>query len=174
MQKILLALIILFGLFLAYNYFLKPPSFDRGESAPIISNTLISGEDFNLSQLKGKYVLIDFWGSWCGPCRKEIPELRNLYRDFHGKKYKNADDFVILSIALEKSDKYTKQLIESEELIWPHHIIDVSPIVMMSSIAQQYEVKELPTKFLLNPMGEFMGTDLSFEEMRRILSERLQ
>lgn len=173
MQKILIGLILIVGGLILYNFFLKAPSFGLGEKAPLIKNKLITGEAFNLADLQGKYVLIDFWGSWCGPCRKEIPALKSLYADYNGKKYKNAEDFEILSIALEKSNKYTKQLIKSEGLVWPNHIIDVAKIVMLSDIAQQYDVKELPTKFLLNPNGEFMGTDLSFDEMRRLLDERL-
>lgn len=173
MQKILFGLIGLFVLFLAYRFFLKTPSFDAGEQAPSIEMNLINGEPFSLSDLKGKYVLLDFWGSWCGPCRKEIPNLKKLYGDYHGRNYKNADDFEIVSIALEKSDKYTRQLIEQEGLIWPYHIIEVSQIVLMSSLARIYDVKELPTKFLINPKGELMGTDLPFEEMERILKERL-
>jgi thiol-disulfide isomerase/thioredoxin len=173
MQKILFGLIGLFTLFLAYRFFLMPPSFDAGEKAPAIESTLINGEPFSLDDLKGQYVLVDFWGSWCGPCRKEIPDLKKLYADYHGRAYKNADDFQIVSIALEKSDKYTRQLIEKEQLNWPYHIIEVSQIVLMSSLARTYEVKELPTKFLINPDGQLMGTDLSFDEMERILNERL-
>lgn len=172
MQKILTGLIIVISLILIYNFFLKPPSFDAGEKAPEIEATLIDGTPFSLSGLEGKYVLLDFWGSWCAPCRKEIPALKTLYNDFHGKSFKNADDFEIVSIALEKSDRYTRQLIEQEGLIWPYHIIEESRIVMMSSLAQIYDVKELPTKFLINPEGQLMGTDLPIDEIRRILKER--
>ncbi len=174
MQKILVGVLVLILAVLAYNYFLKPPSFNNGESAPNISAQLVSGETFELSDLKGHYVLLDFWGSWCPPCRKEIPDLKTLYRDYHGRDYKNATGFEIVSVALEKSDKLTKQIIQQQNMNWPYHIIDVTRVVLMSPIAQQYSVKELPTKFLINPEGEIMGTDLSFEEIRRILNERLE
>ena len=171
-KKILLPLLLLVaGLFL-YNFFLKPPSFENGASVPDLEGRLIDGSKFNLNDLKGSYVLLDFWGSWCPPCRKEIPDLKALYKKHHGKKYNNAADFEVVSIALEKSDKYTLKIIESEGLIWPHHIIDINPVVMLSSYAQNYDVKDLPTKFLINPEGKFMGTNLSWEEMDRILTER--
>lgn len=174
MQKILIGLVVVIVALLLYNFVFKKPSFKNGAVAPPIQTKLINGHDFNLSDLKGSYVLLDFWGSWCGPCLREIPEVKRLYQDFHGKKYANADDFHIVSVALEKNDKNTRKMIEARGLSWPHHIIDVSPVVIMSGIAQSYDVKELPTKFLINPEGEFMGTDLTFEEMRRILTERLE
>lgn len=171
-KKILLPLLLLVaGLFL-YNFLLKPPSFENGAGAPELKGTLVDGSEFDLNDLKGSYVLIDFWGSWCPPCRKEIPDLKALYHKHHGKNYKDAADFEVVSIALEKSDKYTLKIIESEGLVWPQHIIDINPVVMLSSYAQTYEVKDLPTKFLINPEGQFMGTNLPWEEMDRILSER--
>lgn len=171
-KKILLPLIILIAGLFVYNIFLKPPSFDNGASVPEVEGTLIDGSEFKLSELRGSYVLLDFWGSWCPPCRKEIPDIKALYKKHHGKNYKDATDFEIVSIALEKSDKYTRKIIEDQGLNWPQHIIDINAIVMLSSYAQDYDVKDLPTKFLINPEGQFMGTNLSWEEMDRILTER--
>ena len=174
MQKILTSIIAVVLFFFIYNFFFKTPSFDNGVSAPAIETQLIDGTDFTLEELQGKYVLIDFWGSWCGPCIREIPELKKLYSDYHGKNYKDADDFEVLSIALEKSDKYTRRIIKDRALSWPYHIIDVSRIVMLSSIAQDYDVKNLPTKFLLNPKGQIIGTNLSYHETAKMLDARLQ
>ena len=174
MQKILTSIIGVIILIFVYNFFFKAPSFSNGVSAPAIEAQLIDGSDFKLEDLQGKYVLIDFWGSWCGPCIREIPELKKLYNDYHGKTYKDADDFEVLSIALEKSDKYTRRIIKDQSLSWPYHIIDVSRIVMLSSIAQDYDVKDLPTKFLLNPKGQIIGTNLSYYEMSKMLDARLK
>ncbi len=173
-RRIIASVIILVLAFFAYDFFLKPPSFTNGAKAPDFTRELISGEDFSLSDLKGNYVLLDFWGSWCAPCIKEIPAMVRLYDDYHDKNYKNATNFHIVSIALEKSDASTRRIIETRNLKWKYHIIDVSKIVMMSSLAQLYDVKELPTKFLINPNGEIMGTNLSFEEMSRLLDDRLE
>lgn len=173
-RKLISGMILLVAAFFAYDFFLKPPNFKGGALAPDFSSTLLSGEEFSLSDLKGNYVLLDFWGSWCGPCHKEIPNLKSLYSSFHDKSFEEAENFEIVSIALEKSDALTKKIIESKGLNWNYHIIEVSKLVMMSSLAQKYDVKELPTKFLINPKGEIMGTNLSFEEMNRILSERLK
>ncbi len=173
MQKVFIGILTLILALGAYNFFLKPPSFVNGSIAPEINANLIDGKPFSLKDLEGKYVLIDFWGSWCGPCIKEIPDLKNLNNRYKNKRGKNGESFEILSIALEKSDKYTKQIINQSGLNWPYHIIDVSKIVMMSSIAQDYSVKELPTKFLLNPQNEIIGTNQSFEEIMTLLDARL-
>lgn len=172
-RKILPAIILIVVAFFGYDFFLKPPSFNNGAAAPDFDTELIDGSAFSLSDLKGNYVLLDFWGSWCPPCRKEIPDLKKFYNKYHDQKFKDATNFHMVSIALEKSDKYTKQIISSQNLNWDYHIIDVSQIVLLSSLAQLYNVKDLPTKFLINPDGQIMGTNLSVEEMSQLLDSRL-
>ncbi len=169
---ILLAIIFVAGL-MVFQLFIRSKGTDIGQAAPTFEATLKNGNDFNLDDLKGKYVLIDFWGSWCGPCRKEFPFLRELYTKYNSASFSDADGFEIVSIALEKSVDRTSSIIEKEQLDWPYHIVDVSRFVLMSSYAQLYGVKEIPTKVLINPKGLIMGTNLSFREMDRILSERL-
>ena len=165
-------LIVLVTVLFVYNYFFKTPSFSSGEKAPEFEATLIDGSAFKLSELQGKYVLLDFWGSWCAPCRKDNPKLKSMYAQYANKNFQDAQGFEIVSIALEKSDKLTRRIIEKEGLDWKYHIIDISRIVLMSDYAQLYSVKEVPTKFFINPKGEIMGTNQSFEEMQRILDER--
>ena len=173
-RKLLSGVLILVVAFFAYDFFLKKPDFSNGAVAPDFTTTLINDQPFALSDLRGNYVLLDFWRSWCGPCIREIPGLIQLHNEYYNRDFKDADNFHIVSVALEKSDKMTKRIIESRGLDWEHHIIDVSNIVMMSSIGQLYDVKELPTKFLINPEGQIMGTDLPLEEMKRLLNARLQ
>jgi len=167
------ALLLVVGFFI-YDFFFKTPSFKNGATAPTFSGTLLSGQEFDLTDLRGQYVLVDFWGSWCGPCHKEMPTLKAMYETYHGNSFKDADDFEIVSIALEKSDKYTKQIISNKELNWPYHIIDTNPIIMVSKYAQLYDVKDLPSKFLINPDGNIIGNNLTFDEMNKLLNARLK
>lgn len=172
-RKIITGVIILVLGFFAYDFFLKPPSFKNGATAPDFSAQLTDGSDFSLSDLRGNYVLLDFWGSWCGPCIREIPDIKNMYDTYHGKQFKDGKNFHIVSIALEKSDKYTKRIIADRALNWDHHIIDSNPIIMLSSFAQLYDVKDLPSKFLINPEGDIIGNNLTVDEMRKLLDARL-
>ena len=97
-----------------------------------------------------------------------------MYDKYHGQTFSDGSSFQVVSIALEKSDKYTKQMISNKGLSWPHHIIDTNPIIMMSDYAQLYDVKNLPSKFLVNPDGNIIGNNLSFAEMDRLLAARLK
>ena len=167
--------IILLGLviigFLA-NYFYKKPKFSNGESIPEFEAQLINGESFKLSDLSGKYVLLDFWGSWCAPCRKESPELVKLYNKFNGKKFKDADDFEIVSVAIETSEKSWKKAIDKDGLIWPYHIPQMERF--KSPIATQFRVREVPTKYLLNEKSEIIAVNLSINEIAKMLENRLK
>lgn len=173
-KKVLgLAILVVVGFFI-YDFFFKLPSFKNGAEAPTFTGTLVNGQNFDLADLRGQYVLVDFWGSWCGPCHKEIPGLKALYDRYHGRQFNDGSDFQIVSIALEKSDKYTKQIISNKALDWPYHIIDTNPIIMVSKYAQLYDVKDLPSKFLINPDGNIIANNLSLDEMSKLLDARLK
>ena len=83
-----------------YVYFL--PRFIQGEKTPEIESVLMDGSPFRLSSLKGKYVLLDFWGSWCGPCRAQNAGLRELYSQFGDRAFTDASGFEIVSVAVGK------------------------------------------------------------------------
>ena len=160
MHYLLIAIAIIFLVSqLAINFF----GAKVGKKAPDFEVELIDGTLFKLSDLRGEYVLLDFWGSWCAPCRKANPELVKFY-----KKYK--DKVTIVTIALEKSDRHWKKAAEQDSFTWKHQIVDINQLVMLSKLARAYGVTDIPAKFLINPEGELLG-QLSFEEMEKILTE---
>lgn len=172
MNKILNILLVLLVIAYAAYYFYKKPKYINGETAPQFSAQLIDGTEFSLSDMKGKYVLIDFWGSWCGPCRQENPSIVKLYDQFNGKTFTDASGFEVVSIAIENNEKRMKNAIAKDNLKWKYHIPQLdrfkSPIVI------QYGVNEIPTKYLVNPEGYIMGVNQSAIEIERLLGERLK
>ena len=164
-------LLALAGLFIA-RYFYRQPSFVNGESAPDFTAGTIGGGQLRLSSLRGHYVLIDFWGSWCGPCRQSHPSLVNLYTQYHDQTFKDADGFEIVSIGLDRSQTNWQNAIRQDGLTWPFQIIE--PAGFDSQTAKSYTVKQLPTKFLINPKGILMAVDPSISEVDKLLKSRLK
>lgn len=165
--NILLGLVIL-G-FIGYKIY-QMPKFSDGEVAPSFQAELIDGSSFTLSDLKGSYVLLDFWGSWCGPCRRESPNLVALHNSFNGKSFVDAKGFEIVSVAIETKEARWKNAIKSDNLNWPHHIVQLDRF--SGPIATEYGVKEIPTKYLLDTKGEILMVNPSFDKLNTFFTEK--
>ncbi len=146
------------------------PKYKSGESAPEFQATLPDGKGFRLSALRNKYVLLHFWGSWCGPCRVENPQLVALY-----KKYKG-DKFDIVSVAIEKDASRWQRALTQDGLTWPYQMMEITPSLRFfdAPIANQFGVKKLPSLFLLRPGGAIILVDPSIEELQHALDAALQ
>ncbi len=157
------------------RYLYMKPQYAGGEKAPPITSQLMDGSDFNLAQLNGKYILLDFWGSWCSPCRAESPQLVKFYEQYHEASFADADGFEIVSIGIETKVSRWLRAIQKDGLLWPYHIMDKATSLRFfdSPIAADYGIREVPTKYLLNPRGEIIGVNLSFDEMRKHLEKHL-
>lgn len=171
MNKILNILLILIIVGYAGYYFYKKPKYTNGEKAPQFSAKLMDGSSFELKDLEGSYVLIDFWGSWCGPCRRDNPNLVNLYSEFKDASFKDAQGFEMVSIAVETNERRWKEAIVKDQLNWKYHIAQLERF--KSPIASLYGVKEIPTKYLLNPKGEIIGVNLTAQEIAEMLRRRM-
>ena len=144
--------------------YLKSKAANEGEEAPEIQAVLVDGSPFKLSDLRGEYVLLDFWGSWCGPCRAKSPHLIALHQ-----KYKTK--LSVVSVALEKDAKAAEVAAKRDGFTWKYRIVEESRFVMMSDVAQKYGVTEIPKMFLISPDGVLLG-EKSLEEIEAILKSK--
>ncbi|MFM7636684.1 MAG: TlpA family protein disulfide reductase, partial [Crocinitomicaceae bacterium] len=128
----------------------------QGKVAPdfeeILAKPLKGKKTLKLSDLKGKVVLIDFWASWCGPCRRENPNVVKTY-----EKYEK-DGFTILSVSLDNDKAKWLEAIEKDKLIWPYHVSDLGG--WNSKVARMYEVSSVPFTVLLGKDGKIIKTNL--------------
>ncbi len=147
------------------------PKFRNGEDIPAFTATLKDGSTFELSSLKGQFVLLDFWGSWCGPCRRENPELVDLYNKFRNAEFKKASGFEVVSIGVETNADSWMNAIQKDRLIWPYHILQGDRF--QSPIVKQFGVREIPTKYLLNEKGQIIAVNPGIKLVDKLLNDRL-
>ena len=160
---------VVYLLFLAGKYFYQSPKFINGEVAPDFTTKLISGETAKLSDLRGKFVLLQFWASWCGPCRHENPELVGLFQ-----KYQSGG-FEIFSVAIERSEAAWKSAIARDGMAWKFHAAELTEDLKFfkGPIVELYKVRTIPQTYLLDPKGTIIGVNLPPVEIDKILSGRL-
>jgi len=133
-----------------------------GKMAPDFTEALPDGEMLSLSDLQGKVVLLDFWASWCGPCRRENPNVVALY-----EKYKDKG-FTVMSVSLDKDkDKWLKA-IENDNLTWPNHVSDLK--FWQSKAAKLYGVSGIPFTVLIDQEGKIIRTKLRGPQLEEELS----
>lgn len=171
-MKFKYVLLLLVFIALVVNYLYRKAKFVNGEVAPDFTVTLVDNQKISLSQFKGKYVLLDFWGSWCGPCRAENPSLVALVRKYQNAQFVNASGFEIISIAIETNRDQWLNAIAKDQLFWQNHTSSLKRFD--DPVATSYGIRQIPTKYLLNPEGVIVGVDLTIEEIDQRLSEKLK
>lgn len=140
----------------------KASAFMTGFEAPDLVGMTPDSQSYALSKMRGKYVLVDFWASWCGPCRKENPNVVAQY-----KKYKDKG-FDILGVSLDRDMGAWKRAIEQDGLPW-HHISDLKG--WQSQHAQLYSVNSIPQTVLVDKEGKIMARNLRGESLEAKLKE---
>ncbi len=139
-----------------------------GDLAPEISLPTPNGDTVKLSSLRGKMVLIDFWASWCGPCRKENPNVVKAFNEYKDKYFQAGDGFTIYGVSLDKSDEQWKKAIENDKLTWTN----VSDLQYWNSEAGRvYQVSSIPCNFLIDGNGVIVAKNLRGEALEQTLEK---
>ena len=163
--------IILIILFLSNNLiYSQEIGTNIGDKAPMLSYNNPNGEQMSLSDIKNKLILVDFWASWCGPCRRENPNLVDAYKKYNKTKFKEGNGFEIYSLSLDKKQEAWVKAINQDQLFWEYHVSDLGG--WQSEGSQKYGIRSIPSNVIINGKGIIIAKNLKGQALHRFLDSQ--
>lgn len=154
---------------LAANHPEYLPELPLDTIAPDIEAPDTLGQVIRLSEFIGSYVVLDFWATWCGDCRREVPDLKELYEDVHDKLL-NGAPIQFLSYSFDRDADQWKAFLEKEAFAWPQ-ISTLEPQWHENPASQAYRLHWLPAFVLISPDGRLVGKAITANGIREILRQ---
>ncbi len=135
-----------------------------GSTPPDFTVTDISGAKLTLSGLKGKVVLLDFWATWCPPCRDEVPNLVDIQKRFGDGK------FVLISVSLDRDLEAARRFVREKKMDWVH-VIDAGAA---RDLAEKYRIEYIPSTYVIDRKGKIVAMQLRGNPLKNMISELLK